>query len=216
MATVICKTCEQDVKFDETRLPQQVVSFSCPSCKAKITYDNRPKGHRMTISNVTLKPMDKEKLSEMNILGTSTRGEGPVACILFKDGKIAPLITAGLEELGFHVEELFEDTEKAAEFIRKETPDLLFIVIPEIDGPPSSLVKELLIVSADARRKIFTAIMADNVKSNDGNAAFLFNVNCLIAKSDLDRFHHLLFDSIREHKKLYHHYFRLKEVKNIL
>lgn len=213
MAAVICKTCGQEVKFDETKLPQQVVSFSCPSCKTKVTYDNRQKGRRLTVSNITLKHMEHDDLADVGRSSGKQRksASGPGACVLFKNGDIAPLITAGLEEIGYEVDESFSDEKAASDYIRKESPSVVLVVIPKLDGPPSKLVKDLMIVSSEARRKIFLAVIAENVKSNDGNAAFLYGVDCLISRKDLDRFHHILYDAIKDHQHLYHHYFKLKD-----
>lgn len=216
MATVNCKTCGEEVKFDEAKLPKQVVSFSCPSCKAKITFDNRVKGQRMTVSNITLKHMKQEELADIDQLIKKEKGVGPRAGLFIENGKLAPLITAGLEELGYVVDETISDENKMIDYVRKETPALLFVEKAKIDGPPSQLVNKLLAVSPNIRRQIFVTLMAENVKSNDGNAAFLFNVNCLISTEDLDHFHHILHEYLAEYQKLYHHFFRIREEKKLV
>jgi hypothetical protein len=60
----------------------------------------------------------------------------------------------------------------------------------------------LQIVSSD-RRKGFFILVADNLRTLDGNAAFLYNVNLIVATKDLPNFQRIFREADNYHQRLY-------------
>ena len=53
------------------------------------------------------------------------------------------------------------------------------------------------------RRKSFFILIADNLRTLDGNAAFLYGVNLIVAVKDLPQFPQIYKDAHTYHERLY-------------
>jgi len=53
------------------------------------------------------------------------------------------------------------------------------------------------------RRKSFFILVADNLRTLDGNAAFLYGVNLVVAPKDLQSFTQIYKDAYGYHERLY-------------
>ena len=53
------------------------------------------------------------------------------------------------------------------------------------------------------RRKSFFILVSDNLRTLDGNAAFLYGVNLIVANKDLGNFQQIYRDALGYHDRLY-------------
>ena len=72
---------------------------------------------------------------------------------------------------------------------------------------------EFASVSPTDRRRGFYVLVADNMKTGDGNAAFLYGVNLVIATKDVTSFKRIYREAHDYHDKLYEHFNTVREAK---
>ena len=53
------------------------------------------------------------------------------------------------------------------------------------------------------RRRVFAVLVASNVKTLDGNLAFLYQVNLLLNRQHLQQAPGILYAALRSHQRLY-------------
>jgi hypothetical protein len=53
------------------------------------------------------------------------------------------------------------------------------------------------------RRKSFFVLVSENLRTLDGNAAFLYGVNLVVAAKDLGQFPQIYKDALTAHERLY-------------
>lgn len=182
MIILNCPSCNKTINFEPMKYPAQILSISCPSCKNKISYDNRKKEN--------LIPVPADLLKNMPVLKDKS------AIIIAENENYVNLLKEGIEEIGFFVKKVFKNIEEAALFINQELPYLIFIQVENLPPPPFKNLEPIFLLPPNIRRNIFVCLMAQNVKTLDGNSAFLYQVNLLISSNDLNSFHHHIVYSI--------------------
>jgi hypothetical protein len=194
MPTITCPACSHAFPLDPAKYPTQMLSFKCPKCKGKITYDNRaPKPEAPAAGGgeaPSLASLPAELLSVMPPLHEK------VAFLVVQNGALAPLLREGLEEIGFFVKETFTDPKEAALPIQQDVPGLVLAQFNEVPAPPFADLAPLLALAPGARRKVFFALLGKGLKTLDGNQAFLYQVNCIIDQAELPKFHHHLVSAL--------------------
>lgn len=182
MINLNCPNCSKTISFDQMKYPPQILSISCPSCKNKISYDNRKKD--------SLLPVPSDILRMMPALKDKS------AIIIAENENLIKNLKEGVEEIGFYVKRTFKTLEDASIFISQELPTLIIIQVENLPPPPFKSLEPIFLLNPGIRRNIFVFIIAPNVKTLDGNNAFLYQVNGLISTNDLTTFHHHIGSSI--------------------
>lgn len=177
-----CSNCGKLIIFDHSKYPPQILSISCPSCKNKISYDNRIKEDLVPIPSDLLKslPPLKEKS----------------AIIIYEKENYLGIIKKGIEALGFNLKRSFKISEDPSNFILNELPSLIIYQVENLPPPPFKGLEPVLLIPINLRRHIFVAVISSNVKSLDGNSAFLYQVNLLISTKDIELFHHHIANAL--------------------
>lgn len=174
------------------KYPAQILSISCPSCKNKISYDNRKKD--------SILPLPAEILRMMPQLKDKS------AIIISENENYLNNLKEGIEELGFYIKRSFKALEDASLFITQELPTLILVQVETLPPPPFKSLEPIFLLNPNIRRNIFIFIIASNVKTLDGNSAFLYQVNGLISTNDLNSFHHHIASSIIFEQNLKAHF----------
>jgi len=92
---------------------------------------------------------------------------------------------------------------RAREYYMQEFPQVVILNPPQMSVPPiESMGPMISIVPAD-RRKSFFILVADNLRTFDGNAAFLYGVNLVVSKKDLGQFPQIYRDAHAAHERFY-------------
>ncbi|MEJ5167036.1 MAG: hypothetical protein WHV67_08430 [Thermoanaerobaculia bacterium] len=182
MINLTCPNCSKTISFEPMKYPAQILSISCPSCKNKISYDNRKKDSLIPIPSeiIRLMPPLKDKS----------------AIIISEREDYLNNLKEGVEELGFYIKRIFKSLEDASIFIGQELPALILVQVENLPPPPFKSLEPLFLLNPNIRRNIYVFIIAPNVKTLDGNSAFLYQVNGLISTQDLNSFHHHIASSI--------------------
>lgn len=197
MIRITCTSCQKPLSLDETKLPMREVSFPCPVCKVKLTVDRRtfdaPAGQPAPAPPPPAPvAADGDEDDHQNEFGNK-------AIIVGTDD---PALRQAAKLVGF-LPVFYAEPAKAREFYMQEFPQMVFIHPPQMTPPPlDSMGPIISLVPAD-RRKSFFVLVADNLRTLDGNAAFLYGVNLVVARKDLPQFPDIYREAHAAHERLY-------------
>lgn len=181
-----CPSCQKALSIDETKLPMKEVQFPCPACKAKITFDRRS--------------IDAE---EPEIVAEDGGDDdfGRKALIVGVD---SPPLRQAVRAVG-HAPIHLPSIEAARDFYVQEYPPLVLLSPSAMTPPPLQEFAPMLSLSLGDRRRSFFILVADNLRTFDGNAAFLYNVNLVLATKDVGSFPKIYRDAMSFHDREYVH-----------
>lgn len=181
-----CPSCQKALSIDETKLPMKEVQFPCPSCKAKITFDRRAATEE--VPSILAQHDDDEEFAAKALLV----------------GIDSPAVRQASKAIGFAPIYL-GSPEASRDFYLQEYPPVVFFCPHHLTQPPLQELVPLTSVAPADRRRSFYILVADGVKTLDGNAAFLFNVNLVVANKDLGSFPQIYRDARAFHDRFYQH-----------
>jgi len=196
MIRITCTSCQKPLSLDETKLPMREVSFPCPVCKAKLTVDRREhESAPVAEAALPIQPVagtDNEEDDHENELGAKALIVGSDNAAIRQAAKLVGYLP------------VFQpDATKAREFFNQELPHLVFLTPPQVGAPPLDSIAPIVSVVPTDRRKSFFVLVADNLRTLDGNAAFLYGVNLVVASKDLPQFPQIYRDAHAAHERLY-------------
>ncbi len=174
MIKIICTSCQKPLSLDETKLPMKEVSFPCPACKTRLSVDRR---HH-----------DEEP-----------DGFGARALLVGTDH---PGIRQAAKLIGY-VPVHMATAAEAREYFSQEFPPVVMLNPAQITPPPLEAMGPIISVTPQDRRKAFYVLFSDNLRTLDGNAAFLYCVNLVVAHKDLGAFQAIFREAWSYHERLY-------------
>jgi hypothetical protein len=202
MIRITCTSCQKPLSLDESKLPMREVSFPCPVCKAKLIVDRRELEAQQAAGTApTLQPQTApapapaapdDEDDHANELGSK-------AIVVGIDD---PALRQAAKLVGF-LPVVFSDPAKAREYYMQEFPQLVFIHPAQMTPPPLEGMAPIFSMIPSDRRRAFFILIADNLRTHDGNAAFLYGVNLVVAKKDLPQFTDIYRDAQAAHERLY-------------
>jgi hypothetical protein len=184
MIRITCTNCQKPLSLDETKLPQREVSFPCPACKAKITVDGR------ALAPQAAAPDDDD--GHENEFGEKAILVGADDAGLRQAAKLVGFLPV-----------FFAEPAKAREFYMQEFPGMVFIHPAQMTPPPLDAMGPIISLLPADRRKSFFVLVADNLRTLDGNAAFLYGVNLVVSRKDLPQFPEIYREAHAAHDRLY-------------
>lgn len=206
MVRITCSNCQKPLSLDETKLPPREVSFPCPVCKAKLTVDGRALQAEAAGGGAAAPPQPQAAASapppasEPGANDEDHENEfGAKALIVGADN---PAIRQAAKLIGF-LPVFHADPLKAREYFNQELPQVVFLSPPQLTAPPLDSMAPITSIVPSERRKAFFVLVADNLRTLDGNAAFLYGVNLVVASKDLAQFPQIYRDAHTAHERLY-------------
>lgn len=197
MIRITCTNCQKPLSLDETKLPMREVSFPCPVCKTKLSVD------RSTMSAQSEPETVVEAAAPGPPAGDHEEDHadelGSKALIVGKDD---PALRQAAKLLGF-LPVFHADPAKAREYYNQEVPHLVIINPAQITQPPLESMSPIIGVVPSDRRKSFFVLVADNLRTLDGNAAFLYGVNLVVSSKDLAQFPQVYREAHVENERIY-------------
>src|SRR5213075_413419 len=188
MIKIVCTSCQKPLSLDETKLPMKEVSFPCPVCKTKLTVDRR----NLEMGAAAAPP--QQVAPETNDDGD---GFGAKALIVGSDH---PALRQAAKLIGcipLHV----PTAQRAGEFFVQEYPAVVMLNPAQITAPPLEAMQPIVALTPADRRKAFFILFADNLRTLDGNAAFLYGVNLVVAPKDLPALPQIYRDAHAYHER---------------
>jgi predicted RNA-binding Zn-ribbon protein involved in translation (DUF1610 family) len=199
MIRITCTSCQKPLSLDETKLPMKEVSFPCPVCKAKLTIDGS-KLEREDAAPSTPAAEPQQQSSAPPADDDDHENEfGSKALIIGLDN---PAIRQAAKLVGY-LPVVHPDAARGREFFNHELPQLVFLAPPQITAPPLESMAAITSIIPTERRKAFFVLIADNLRTLDGNAAFLYGVDLVVATKDLAQFPQIFRDAKSAHDRLY-------------
>ena len=184
MIKITCTNCHKLLSLDETKLPMHAVSLPCPACKTKLTVDRR----------------ELEGGAPENDADDDHENEfGAKALIVGADD---PAIRQAAKLVGF-LPVHYAEAARAREFYMQEFPQLVFIHPSPVSAPPLDAMAAIISLAPADRRKSFFILVADNLRTLDGNAAFLYGVNLVVSTKDLGQFPQIYREALSAHERFY-------------
>jgi len=166
------------------------VSFPCPVCKTKLTVDRRnleagapPETHDAAHDNAH----------------DDGDGFGAKALIVGNDH---PALRQAAKLIGcipLHM----ATAQQAREFFVQEYPPVVMLNPAQLTAPPLEAMQPIVALTPADRRKAFFILFAENLRTLDGNAAFLYGVNLVVAFKDLGAFQQIYREALAYHERLY-------------
>lgn len=196
MIRITCTHCQKPLSLDETKLPMREVSFPCPVCKAKLVVDRRhfeaSDAPAPAPAPAPVPVQDDDDDDHANQLGAK-------ALIVGADN---PALRQAAKLIGF-LPVHHADPGKAREFFNQELPRVVFLNPAQLTPPPLESMGPMLSVIPAERRRSFYVLIADNLRTLDGNAAFLYGVNLVVSAKDLPQFPDIYREAHHAHERMY-------------
>jgi len=231
---VTCPQCQRVTVLDSEKVPDQPVSYRCPSCQTKIVVDKRRllagggdtaaalAGIHAAADAVAAVPPPAANAETPAANGASASapqqaaaatdpvleltlppGESLPPCILVAEDRVtAAQLQRVLEPFDTAIE-TFTDVAAARERVLQEPPPLVIWVAGAVSKPPYAALDALAGLPPRERRAILLVLVAENVKTLDGNLAFLYGANLLLGKRHLQQAPAILYSALRTHQRLY-------------
>lgn len=174
MIKASCPECRHQYQLDETKFPRDAVSVTCAQCQT-----------RFTVRKDGSQPV-------ANVLGAK-------ALVV---GAELPGLLDALRGAGFEPN-VVADPAAGRDLFFREFPAVVVLAPAQLTPPPLVDYVPILSASPTDRRRGFFILVADKIRSMDGNAAFLYGVNLTVALRDLARFDAIYREAAAHHENLY-------------
>jgi hypothetical protein len=195
MIRITCTNCQKPLSLDETKLPMREVSFPCPVCKTRLTIDRTamaPTGEAAAEAASAAPAPQPHEEDHADDFGSK-------ALIVGKDD---PLLRQAAKLMGY-LPVFHADPMKARDYFNQEFPQVVILNPPQITPPPLESMGPMMgLIPAD-RRKSFFVLVADNLRTLDGNAAFLYGVNLVVSSKDAAQLPQIYREAHVEHERMY-------------
>jgi hypothetical protein len=130
----------------------------------------------------------------------------PVAFVVAVEGGPMAELTDQLRLLGIDEVRHFTDLQEACEEALETDVGVLLVRLEKAPPPPCEPLAPIRKLPAETRRRMFTALVAENVRSLDGQVAFYLQVNCVLGSQELESLPVKLRRAILHHLKLYRYW----------
>jgi len=195
MIKIVCAACNKPLSLDETKLPPKEVSFPCPVCKAKLTVDRR----NLEGAGAVQQPAPHEALPAHEEQHHEEEGFGTKALIVGNDH---PALRQAAKLIGC-IPITMQTAQQAREYFVQEFPPVVMLNPPQVTPPPLESMQPIVSLAPADRRKAFFILFSDGLRTLDGNAAFLYGVNLVVAPKDLGAFQQIYREAYAYHERLY-------------
>jgi hypothetical protein len=192
MIKIVCTSCQKPLSLDETKLPMKEVTFPCPACKTKLAVDRRKLEPAVAAAVPAAEPAE-------NSPGAEDEGFGAKALIVGTDH---PGLRQAAKLTGF-VPTYIAAAQQARDYYLQEFPPMVMLNPAQLTPPPLESMQPIIALTPIDRRKSFFVLFSDNLRTLDGNAAFLYGVNLIVAMKDLGSFPQIYREALTYHERLY-------------
>jgi len=192
MIKIICTSCQKPLSLDETKLPMKEVTFPCPVCKTKLAVDRRK------LEAPAAVPAGGAERPEAPA-GEEDDSFGAKALIVGNDN---PALRQAVKLVGFMPVHI-ATAQQARDYYLQEFPPVVMLNPGQITAPPLESMQPIVSLTPNDRRKSFFILVSENLRTLDGNAAFLYGVNLVVAQKDLAAFQQIYREASGYHERLY-------------
>jgi predicted RNA-binding Zn-ribbon protein involved in translation (DUF1610 family) len=199
MIRITCTSCQKPLSLDETKLPpNKEVAFPCPVCKERIVVD----GRKLRNPAEAAQPPAAAPAPQPAAQHDDDDHENEFGAKALIVGADSPAIRQSAKLIGY-LPVHHADAAKARDFFNQELPQVVFVNPAQMTAPPLEGMGPIMSIIPAERRRTFFVLVADNLRTLDGNAAFLYGVNLVVATKDLGQFPQIFRDAHAAHGRLY-------------
>lgn len=130
----------------------------------------------------------------------------PVALVASLGLPPAPELTELLRAIGMEEVRHYTDLQEACQEALEADVGILLLRVDKAAPPPFEALTPVYKIPAEIRRRVFVALLAENVRSLDGQAAFYLQVNCVLSSQEMDSFPIKLRRALLHHLRLYRYW----------
>jgi hypothetical protein len=188
---ITCTSCQKVLSIDETKLPMQPVLIPCPVCKTKLPVDRR--NLEMAAAATAPAAHAESQLHEED------DSFGEKALIVGND---SPALRQAAKLIGF-MPAVIAAPAQARDYFMQEYPPVVMLNPAQVTPPPLADFAPIISLTPTDRRKAFFILFSENLRTLDGNAAFLYGVNLVVAPKDLGAFQQIYREAYGYHERLY-------------
>ena len=171
MIKIVCTSCQKPLSLDETKLPMKEVTFPCPACKTKLTVDRR----KLEAPAAAAAPIPAEG-GEAVAPREEDESFGAKALLVGNDH---PGLRQAAKLIGFMPLHM-PPAQQARDYFMQEYPPVVMLNPAQVTAPPLESMQPIISLTPTDRRKSFFILFSDNLRTLDGNAAFLYGVNLIV------------------------------------
>lgn len=194
---ITCTSCQKPLTLDETRLPMKPVLVPCPVCQTKLTVDRR--NLEMAGAATAGRPASPAPQADAPQHHEEDEGFGSKALIVGDDH---PGLRQAAKMIGF-MPVLIASPQQARDYFMQDYPPIVMLNPAQVTPPPLAEFAPIIALTPSDRRKAFFILFSDNLRTLDGNAAFLYGVNLVVALKDLGAFQQIYREASGYHERLY-------------
>jgi len=200
MIKIICTSCQKPLSLDEMKLPMKEVAFPCPVCKTRLTVDRRTLGTDAAPAQAAAPSVASAPAPDLSDDGGPDDDSfGSKALIVGAD---STSLRQAAKLIGF-MPIYMPTPEQAREFYMQDFPQVVMLNPPQLTPPPLDTFAPIITLTSVDRRKSFFVLFSDNLRTLDGNAAFLYGVNLVVANKDLGAFAQIYRETYAYHERMY-------------
>ena len=203
---ITCQHCRQELSLADDKVPAGSFAVTCPSCKNRIEVNPAPAAPEPASGpppeEIRFEPVPEVRDHDKGLVDALY----PVAGVVNLAARPVQPLEAGLALLGIDEVHHFDDMESAAEAMLESDFSILLVVLDRATAPPCDPLEALYGLPLTVRRDVFVALLADNVRSLDGQTAFYLQVNCLISTQELPKFPAYLRQALIFHLRHYRYW----------
>lgn len=224
MIRIHCNACNRPILVDETKLPMREVTFPCPACKTSLNVDRRTLGQGTAAPATTAAPVPgpapaaPRPATPLPPQSSSPSSPSPEEDAILEDDLAAKALIVGVdnpvarqaaESLGFQPVHL-PTVEACRDYFMQEYPPVVFLCPAQLTRPPLEDMAPMTNIGPGDRRRSFFILLADGLRTLDGNAAFFYNVNLVVANKDVGSIQQIYRDAESFHRRMYHSYWAIQ------
>lgn len=221
MIRIHCNACHRPILVDETKLPMREVTFPCPACKTALNVDRRTLGQGAPGPAAVPGPAPAPPPAPRpaaNPLPPQSSAPPPDEDAILEDDLAAKALIVGVdspvarqaaETLGFLPVHL-PTVEACRDYYMQEYPPVVFLCPAQLTRPPLEDMAPMTNIGPGDRRRSFFILLADGLRTLDGNAAFFYNVNLVVANKDVGAIQQIYRDAEAFHRRMYHSFWAIQ------
>ena len=215
---ITCDSCGRALELPDAKVPNRRFSVACPSCQHKIAVDPTATapgpGAPGPIAPGPPAPgpppqpaADAGELRPLRGPDRELLESRPMAAVIaHQDVAVDPRLETELQRLDFREIHHCSSLDEACAVVRENDVSLLLVHLHKASAPPCEPLEPIYRLDFEQRRSVFVALLADNVKTLDGQVAFYLQVNCLIATADVPNLAPHLRRALLHDLRLYRHW----------
>jgi len=208
MIRIVCTSCQKPLSIDESKLPMKEVTFPCPVCKARLSVDRRnlgsapPEGAIIPQASEPEGPVQGAVLHAAGVQHSSPDLDSEYGQRALIVGADHPALRSAAASIGLQPVHM-ATAEQGRDYYLQEFPSVVILSPAQLTAPPLESMQPMISVSSTDRRRGFFVLVAEGLRTLDGNAAFLYGVNVIISTRDLASFPRIYKDALLYHERLY-------------